>query len=70
MKATIEFNLPDEQEEFNYLMKCRDKCREYSIALDNIRESIRSKIKYDTAVTELVEYYLTEIRNMIPDTEV
>ena len=42
MIVTLRFNLPEEKEELEMAQKGID----YSIALDNIRNHIRSKLKY------------------------
>jgi hypothetical protein len=44
MKAILEFNLPDDQSDFDLAVKALDM----RIALDGIREYLRGKVKYDT----------------------
>jgi hypothetical protein len=44
MKAILEFNLPEDQSDFDLAVKAVDM----RIALDGIREYLRGKVKYDT----------------------
>ena len=53
MKAIIEFNLPDDQAEYDLCNKALDM----SIALDGIREYLRGKVKYETADEKKWEAY-------------
>jgi hypothetical protein len=53
MKATIEFNLPEDQEEYEICNKALDM----SIALQGIREYLRGKVKYDTHDEKKWEVY-------------
>lgn len=48
MKAILEFNLPEEQDEFNYACNGLKYCS----ALSNIDSFLRSKIKYDETLTD------------------
>lgn len=53
MKAIIEFNLPEDQEEYEICNKALDM----SIALQGIREYLRGKVKYDTQDDKKWEAY-------------
>ena len=44
MKAVLEFNLPDDQEEYELCNKAQDM----SYALHQIQQYLRSKVKYET----------------------
>ena len=61
-KHIIEFNLPEEREELQWAMKGIH----YSIALDNIDNYLRSKLKY-TELTEIQAEIYQEIRDMVND---
>jgi hypothetical protein len=43
-KAILEFNLPEDQSDFDLAVKALDM----RIALDGIRQYLRSKVKYET----------------------
>lgn len=59
MKATLEFNLPEEQAEFEHAVRGR----EFYCALDDIKQAIRSALKYsDPKDPELLE----KLRDLIP----
>jgi hypothetical protein len=65
MKAILEFNLPDDQSDFDLAIKALDM----RIALDGIREYLRGKVKYDNhdekkweAYNEVYEHFF-EILN-------
>jgi len=47
MKAILEFNLPDEQEE----LKLAQNGAKYSFLLDELDSNLRSMIKYENKVT-------------------
>ena len=53
MKAIIEFNLPDDQAEYELCNKALDM----RIALDGIREYLRGKVKYETQDEKKWEAY-------------
>ncbi len=42
-KATLEFDLPEEEEEFNHAVHCMD----YYVTLSDLAESLRQKVKHD-----------------------
>ena len=48
MKATLEFTLPDEREEFETAVHAQD----YAGALHDVREALRSKAKYECEAPE------------------
>jgi hypothetical protein len=52
MEAILKFNLPEEKDEFTYA--CNGV--EYMLALDEIREYLRSEIKYKDLSSEQYEY--------------
>jgi len=62
MKAILEFNLPEEQEQFEH---CKNGL-EYHATLDDVRQYIRSKLKY-TSPSEDSASMLEEIRSLIND---
>ncbi len=62
MKATLEFNLPEENPEFDLAMNGP----KYHSALWDIENKLRQWVKYETA-PESVEMLIEEIRWMIPD---
>lgn len=64
MKAILEFNLPEDSNEF----KLSQKGSEYYCALWDIAGYIRSKTKY-SELTENEERMLEEIRDLIPSLE-
>jgi hypothetical protein len=53
MKAILEFNLPEDQSDFELAVKALDM----RIALDSIREYLRGKVKYDTQDDKKWEAY-------------
>lgn len=61
MKATLEFNLPEDHDTYDV---CVNSGKFYS-ALNTINELIRNKLKYDEMSKE-TETVLNEIRNLIP----
>ena len=48
MKAILEFNLPDDQQEFDLAVKAR----EMSHALNDVRNYLRSRVKYEEMPAE------------------
>ena len=60
MKATIEFNLPDEGDDFRYAINGE----EYFIALHNIREDVRQIWKYRELPQEQLDL-VDEIYQMV-----
>jgi hypothetical protein len=55
MKATLTFNLPEEQDDFNNAVKGTD----YIYALNKIKEYLRSELKYNQNLTD-IEYKTIE----------
>jgi fatty acid-binding protein DegV len=53
MKAILEFNLPDDQGEYELC----NKAQEMSDAIKDIRDYLRSKVKYDTQDEKKWEAY-------------
>jgi len=64
MKATLTFNLPDEESNLNYALKGID----YKIALDDVESYLRTRIKHEE-VTEEVRDTLKEVRQFIIDSK-
>jgi hypothetical protein len=65
-KAILEFNLPEDQSDFELAVKALDM----RIALDGIRQYLRGKVKYDThdekqweAYNEVYEQFYEIINN-------
>jgi hypothetical protein len=65
MKATLEFNLPDDQDEFNFATRGSN----YYIILWDLDQWLRSKMKYDDTLTdgqyEAYEKTREELRDMM-----
>jgi hypothetical protein len=65
MKAILEFNLPDDQDEFNFATRGSN----YYIILWDIDQWLRSKMKYDDTLTdgqyEAYEKTREELRDMM-----
>lgn len=65
MKATLEFNLPEDQDEFNFATRGSN----YYIILWDIDQWLRSKMKYDDTLTdgqyEAYEKTREELRDMM-----
>ena len=61
MKATLEFDLPEDEQEHRYALAGRDAL----IALEQIDEWARGKIKHGEP-SEEVEELLRELRAMVP----
>lgn len=60
MKATLIFNLPEENEEFD----CASKGMRYKVALFNMDQWLRSQIKYKE-LTEIEYKIFEESRNKL-----
>lgn len=60
MKATLEFDLPEDEERFQMAIKGVD----YSIILSNIKSFIRTQLKYGITMND--ELLLETIRDLIP----
>ena len=58
MKATLTFNLPEEQSEFNDAVRGTD----YLYALNKIREYLRSELKYNEQLTDLERKAFEKVR--------
>jgi len=61
MKATLEFDLPEDEQEHRYALSGRDAL----IALEQIDEWARGKIKHGEP-SEEAEELLRELRAMVP----
>ena len=61
MKATLEFDLPDDEPEHRYALAGRDAL----IALEQIDEWARGKIKH-AEISEEADELLRELRAMVP----
>ena len=61
MKATIEFNLPEEQVEFNLAVNGN----KWSFVAWKIDQELRNKIKYSESITEEQRDIYQEVRNLI-----
>ena len=61
MKATLEFNLPEEQVEFNLAVNGN----KWSFVAWKIDQELRSKIKYSESITEEQRDTYQEVRNLI-----
>ena len=61
MKATLEFDLPDEKEEFEIAVKSRD----YYSQLWDIDQHLRSLLKHGDPEAESTTQLAERIRNMI-----
>lgn len=67
MKAILEFNLPEEREEF----ELASNAAQYSIVLDDLDEFLRRKLKYESetyseeqlGIYEEVRKHLWDLRN-------
>jgi len=62
MKAYLIFNLPEEREEFHYAQKGID----YSIALDEVDNHLRNRLKYEQLSDEVYEA-LEQVRNVLQE---
>ena len=63
MKAILEFNLPEEQIEFNLAVNGN----KWSFVAWKIDQELRSKIKYSESITEEQRDIYQEVRNLIND---
>ena len=63
MKATLEFDLPEEQVEFNLAVNGN----KWSFVAWKIDQELRSKIKYSESITEEQRDIYQEVRNLIND---
>ena len=61
MKATLEFNLPEEQVEFNLAVNGN----KWSFVAWKIDQELRSKIKYSESITKEQRDIYQEVRNLI-----
>jgi hypothetical protein len=61
MKAKLEFNLPEEQIEFNLAVNGN----KWSFVAWKIDQELRSKIKYSESITEEQRDIYQEVRNLI-----
>lgn len=61
MKAKLEFNLPEEQVEFNLAVNGN----KWSFVAWKIDQELRSKIKYSESITEEQRDIYQEVRNLI-----
>ena len=60
MKAILEFNLPEEQVEFNLAVNGN----KWSFVAWKIDQELRSKIKYSESITEEQRDIYQEVRNL------
>ena len=58
MKATLEFNLPEEQSEFNHVTKGED----YYYCLERIREYLRRELKYNNELNEIERQTIEKVK--------
>lgn len=63
MKAILEFNLPEEQVEFDLAVNGN----KWSFVAWKIDQELRSKIKYSESITEEQRDIYQEVRNLIND---
>lgn len=63
MKATLEFDLPEEQVEFNLAVNGN----KWSFVAWKVDQELRSKIKYSESITEEQRDIYQEVRNLIND---
>ena len=61
MKATLEFNLPEEQVEFDLAVNGN----KWSYVAWKVDQELRSKIKYSESITEEQRDIYQEVRNLI-----
>lgn len=67
MKVTIEFNLPEDEDDYELMIKCKEKYLEYEKCLEDIRSYIRSTIKYSSEpISDQSMAYLEQIRYFLP----
>lgn len=60
MKAYLIFNLPEEREQFHYAQKGID----YAMALDEVDNHLRNRLKYEELSDEVHEA-LEQVRNLL-----
>lgn len=65
MKATLSYDLDDLDKDDVFELKCAMSAKEYYFALSNIKEEIRSVLKYQDP-PPAVENALIIIRDLIP----
>ncbi len=63
MKATLEFNLPDEQEEYSMAIDGG----KYRAAVDEVYSWIRSQLKYNDLLTEPQSEILESLRTHLSE---
>jgi len=61
MKATLKFNLPEEQPEFDLAVNGS----KWSFVAWKVDQELRSKIKYSESITEEQRDIYQEVRNLI-----
>lgn len=61
MKAILEFNLPEEQEEFEYAINGS----KWASLVWNLDQELRSKIKYSEDITDEEENIYREVKSML-----
>lgn len=60
-KATITFNLPDEQQEFMDAVHASD----YKAVIQDLDQRLRSKIKHDDTIDNQTELAFQSVRDML-----
>jgi len=63
MKANLEFNLPEDQEEFNIATKAMD----WSLLVLHIDQFIRNKIKYEQDRDGVLQLVRNELRHKMEE---
>lgn len=70
MKATLTFNLPEDQDDFNNAVKGID----YKIALQEIAEYLRRELKYNQSLTDIeyktIEKVREEFNGILTDNDI
>ena len=61
MKAILEFNLPEEKQEYQLAANATD----YAITLEEFDNYLRGKIKYDDTLTEEQCHVFEEVREKL-----
>lgn len=61
MEAILKFNLPEEQEEFEYAVNGS----KWASLVWNLDQELRSKIKYSENITEEQENVYREVKSML-----
>jgi len=67
VKATIEFNLPEEEDDFNEIMRAKVDAVQFKNALYRLEQRIREILKYNDGEDEEGEKIMQGLLNMIPD---